>query len=426
MAAHARLSPSSAHRWSSCTASPSEEDGRGDNGNDNARWGTACHLLSETCLLSGKDAREFAGLMVGFPPNRGDEVIFDPLQSGETNFEFMQRIDEDLVNCAQTYIKFVRDLVATSGGTLFVENRLSIEHITGEEGAKGTSDAIIVTANEIITVDLKGGMGKVMAFDDSDPFNPTPNPQLAMYTHAAYVEHGWQGDITHTRMIIVQPRLHHVSEFSMAVPELEAFIAGLSAKAIETRTNPVHVPSSDNCHFCKAKGDCKALRDNVLETTLAAFDDISDALPRTVADIELGALYAKLSMIEGWIEGIRARVMSELSSGRPVAGYKLVAGKRGARQWVDEDQAEATLKAMRLTVNEMYNLKLISPTQAEKLSKAKGDEKAVIGPRSWPKVETMITQPEGKPAIAKSNDPRPALVSAADSFDNIDSVSDLF
>ena len=59
---------------------------------------------------------------------------------------------------------------------------------------------------------------------------------------------------------------------------------------------------------------------------------------------------------------------------------------------------------MRLKVEEMYDLKLISPTNAEKLQKA-----AVIGPRQWTKVQDLIVRPDGKPTVAPESDKRPAL-----------------
>ena len=78
---------------------------------------------------------------------------------------------------------------------------------------------------------------------------------------------------------------------------------------------------------------------------------------------------------------------------------------------------------MRLKVEEMYDLKLISPTTAEKLAKA-----GTIGPRQWPKLQEIIEQPEGKASVAPVSDKRPALKIAAveDEFaDETASIDDL-
>jgi hypothetical protein len=114
-------------------------------------------------------------------------------------------------------------------------------------------------------------------------------------------------------------------------------------------------------------------------------------------------------------------VESELFSGRPVPGYKLVQGKKGNRKWSSESEAEAMLKGFKLKVEEMYDLKLVSPTTAEKLAKA-----GTIGPRQWPKLQGFITQSEGSPSVAPESDKRPALEikPAVDDFENLEPQDD--
>ena len=121
-------------------------------------------------------------------------------------------------------------------------------------------------------------------------------------------------------------------------------------------------------------------------------------------------------LIEAWCKAVRAKVEAELLAGNSVPGFKLVQGRRGARKWADLTAAEQALKAMRLKVEEMYDLSLISPTTAEKLHKA-----GTIGPRQWPKLQTLVVQPEGMPSVAPESDKRPALAvqASADEFDNV-------
>ena len=69
---------------------------------------------------------------------------------------------------------------------------------------------------------------------------------------------------------------------------------------------------------------------------------------------------------------------------------------------------------MRLKKEEMYNFKLISPTQAEKLLKKES-------PRRWTKLEALISRADGKPTIAPEADPRPAhIVNPENDFENVD------
>jgi hypothetical protein len=93
----------------------------------------------------------------------------------------------------------------------------------------------------------------------------------------------------------------------------------------------------------------------------------------------------------------------------------LVAGKRGNRQWANPDEAEKVLREQfRLPVEKAYDLKLISPTSAEKLAKA-----GEIGPRQWAKVIPLIVQKDGAPSVAPAADSRPAITvqPVADAFD---------
>ena len=114
--------------------------------------------------------------------------------------------------------------------------------------------------------------------------------------------------------------------------------------------------------------------------------------------------------------------------------YKLVAGKKGARAWTDAAEAEATLKKMRLKREQMYTESLISPTKAEKLAKAPKAKKgetpppAALGPTQWSKLQTLITQDEGKPSIVLETDPRPPVATALDGFGDVPPAdnSDLF
>jgi hypothetical protein len=125
---------------------------------------------------------------------------------------------------------------------------------------------------------------------------------------------------------------------------------------------------------------------------------------------------AAVGLVEDWCKGIRARVERELLAGNQVDGWKLVQGRKGARKWSSEDEAEQTLRRMKLKVEDMYDLKLISPTTAEKLSKA-----GTIGPRQWPQLQALITQSEGGLSVAPASDKRPAAnpVASADAFEAI-------
>lgn len=374
-------------------------------------------------------------------PALGDEISAD-------GFTFQW--DGDMEWCGQQYVDYVQGL---AGDFTLVEQRVRFGPaigITAEDDGFGTADAIVGKGDELIVGDLKCGRGVEVtagvdrSFEVGGEFEleqapPSPNPQLALYAIGALAElQGLAGDFTTVRLVIVQPRAGGVSEYVLTVAELEEWArsvalpaADLVKRALEFDDAPFDefqglflAPSEKGCKFCAAKATCPALRGEVALTVGASEpatpdEFLDDMQPTGTGPYEasdwLAACLSKVDLIEDWCKAVRAEAERRLCEGQAVPGYKLVAGKKGARAWADDAQAEEVLrKQMRLPVEKAYNLKLISPPQAEKLHKA-GD----IGPRQWPKLQALITQGEGKPHVAPESDPRPAITVAAtaDDFD---------
>lgn len=456
MAYHAKLSPSSAHRWTDCTASIGAQEGIVDGGSVAARLGTCQHQLSAECLEHGHDPQSYLGRKMLFwvhaeSDSNGEdwESAFTDefgLFTGDPAMEFVHEVvvDQDMIDACVSYINFVEQQVATSGATMYVEQRVPIGWITGEardgslladapagaEEASGTSDVVYVTADTLGTIDAKFGRGKVTAYDVIQPARmdvltgePTPevlrmNLQLALYLLGAFKKYGHSG-IKFVKAIIVQPYLKHVSEYGCGIEELLELAEWLKQRAEATRRNPVFAPSFDNCHFCKKKFTCKPREAAAIETALVGFEDVDHAQPRPIRENLLGSLYAKVDMVLDWCKDVQTRVYEELTAGRPVMRndglqYKLVAGKKGSRAWRDEAEAEALMKRMRLRDDVMYSRHLITPAVAEKLAKVKKAKKGEVAPpptlgqTQWKRIEALIHQPDGSPSVALETDPRPA------------------
>lgn len=388
MSAHANRSPSGSAGWLECAGWASDSKG-----SSYADEGTDAHELASICLTEGTDAAAYAGREMSL----GHEV------------------DTEMVGAVQSYLYYVRGVVAATNGTLLVEQRLPIDSITGEEGASGTSDAVILAGSELIVVDLKYGRGVPVAAED--------NTQLQIYALAALREFSLLGDFDTVRMVIHQPRINAVSEWTQTAQELESFAAFVSMRIAVHDANPqARNPGEKQCRWCSNKATCVALAADVVLTVTgkatASMDDFDNVEPaalgaETPGDF-LATAMSKADLIEAWLKAVRAETESRLLAGIPVQGFKLVQGKRGARAWSSEDEAEQTLKAMRIPHDQMYDYSVISPTSAEKLAKA-----GAIGPRQWPKLQGLITQPDGRPSVAPESDKRPALnlSAAADDFD---------
>ena len=399
MSAHAKLSPSGAHRWMACLASVQLEAEYPDSSSEFAAEGTVAHELASECLISGADP----ALLIGKPAT-------------VDGFDFT--IDQTMVDHVKDYMKLVHEYA--EGGELLVEKRVGIGHLTGEDGAGGTSDAIIIKGTEIIIVDLKYGMGVRV---DADA-----NPQLMMYALGALNEYDLVGDFDTVTMVIHQPRLNHVSEYSIPVSEILAFAEEVRTVAKRIASVPsfgsmAHKntggpsldfsewfnPGEKQCKFCKAKATCPALRAEMAEVVGGSADlsDFADLVPQEItsetSDNYLPVAMSKVEIVEQWCKAVRAETERRLLAGQPVTGYKLVEGRAGNRDWKDTKAVEEMMKkTFRMRDDQVYDFKLISPTKAEKVFKE--------NPKRWANLQEQIVRSEGKPSVAPATDKRPEMV----------------
>lgn len=377
MSGHAELAPSAAHRWIRCPGSVPMSKGIGDTGSSYAAEGTWAHKLAEV-RLEGREALtegEIADL-VGLTGETYDTAAMsDP-------------------------VRYYVDYVQALGGDLFTELRLSLTEITGEEGARGTADAVILRGSELVIADLKFGQGvKVDAVE---------NPQLTIYAGAAVRTFAPMMDeeLAQIRLIIIQPRLDHVSEWTLTPAELEARLDAISKAAAEARrematedTAQWHLcPGLPQCRFCPARGRCRELAQFAL--TAAGLPELKSAVPKLDTDM-IGETLGKLDLIQSWIDGMRQVAEEELLKGRRIPGWKLVAGRAGPRKWGDKAAADRVLSEKGVPDSLRFVRELISPTQAEKLAK-----EGKITEEQWQAVQGEITRSEPKPAVVPESDPR--------------------
>ena len=295
MAKHAVKSPSSAKRWMTCPGSLKLSEGRKDTSNEYAEEGTAAHFLGAVCLQGIKNAADYVGQVIELLEDEQGERYedFQELRPAEVKLLSSFIVDEDMARYVQVYVDYVRDLVKSSGGVLFVEVSVPLDHLTGEEGATGTSDAVILASDELIVVDLKFGRGvEVSAIE---------NEQERIYSSGTlrWIEEiiGGTDEIKRVRLAISQPRLSSLpSEWSCTIEELHAFedevrkasaiCDAASAAFHDTRgvrfdtwiDEYLHV-SEEGCRFCKAKATCSKLASHVEESVGTDFENLDKVPP---------------------------------------------------------------------------------------------------------------------------------------------------
>lgn len=420
-AAHSYWSASKFESLMLCPGKIVLEEGAPDNTNSYAAEGTAAHQVLTWALREERPASAYIGRTVHL------DWAGKPCDPDKATYMFA--VDEEMAEHVQTCIDYCLDLKGDDG-VLFADIRVNYSTYLDvpEHTAWGTADVIIARGTELIVVDFKYGRGVEV--------DAEKNPQMSLYGLGALQAYeGLVVDFERVRMAISQPRVKKApSEWDCTVDELEAWARSTARSTVASCENAKAIqvdgeiplnsriwqdtflrPAEKACKFCKAKATCPKLR---AEVARVAFD-ASPATPDEFADQSvakpgaegysdaawISAALSQVDLIEDWCKAIRAEAERRLLAGDKVPGFKVVQGKKGPRQWVDAKAAEETLKTMRVKLEDMYDMKVISPTSAEKLAKA-----GTIGPRQWPKLQGLITQNEGKPHVAPESDPRQALV----------------
>lgn len=375
--AHAKLSASGSAKWSLCPGSVFAEKDYPNTTSPFAEEGTSAHELAEIIL---RDDDEL---------NLGIFSLF-----GVTLPESGVVVTQDMIDYVMIYVNYVKSI----SGELFVEQRVDFSHIAPD--GFGTSDAIVINDTTLTIIDLKYGKGVRVDADN--------NTQGILYALGAVNDYGMLYDIKTINIVIVQPRLDHISEWSIGIDELNRWGERLKQAAELTATeNAPRVPGEKQCQWCKAKATCPALNKLTESTLMTSFDNLETSKPETLTDEQLRIALDNKKLILAWFDAIETIVTDRLTSGNTFNGYKLVAG-RANRAWRDED---ATAQVLLTVLGEamLYTRKIISPAQAEKeLGKSRADL-----------LESLITKPEGAPTLVPESDKRPPVNVSKNDFDII-------
>lgn len=411
--AHAKLSPSKATRWSTCTGSIALEDRypQEDSSSVYADEGTAAHELGASALLSKDqvDCDSYVGIDI-------------KVRNEDGTVRRTFTVDDEMAEYVQVYVDEIRR--RAEGNQLLVEQRVDYSQYIQVDDQTGTADAIVLNYedNVLEVHDLKYGRGVRV--------DAERNKQMMLYALGAYYEYEMLADWEAVRVFVHQPRLDHLDEYEIEIVDLMEFAETmkLAAQAIELgyldgkpllpdelMDMGLLAPSPEACRWCPVKEYCPAMREEVHAEVFDDFEDLDAKDPETMEIDELPQPEI-LELIEIYLKAVRARIQNEALAGHKVKGWKLVAGRRGARKWIKDQVEEAAkkLKNMRFKHDEIYKKELISPTQAMKL--VKGDK------RREKILAEFITQAEGGHSVAPESDKRPAIdiTPVEEDFDNLE------
>lgn len=406
MAKHAFLSASGAPAWLRCEAKPWREEGLPDKTSEYAIEGTRAHAMLEDLLLA-------------YCTNPADFIAKDRERLIESSLEMATHYDPDMAEYVAKTYEYVTSIGVWSN--VYPEQRLSISHITGEEGAEGTADVVIVKGTELTVVDLKYGMGVKVEAEE--------NEQLLIYGAAALKEFDLIGEIKTLKLVISQPRLNFISEWILTVEEVDKRIEAIKEignRILSTKGGGPHllaIPGDKQCRFCKVKATCQEYRAFTFSTVADDFVDLSQssqviekvkaAEVRVVNsdDQHLATCMDAVDLIEQWCKAVRDEVRTRLMQDNFTdTRWKLVKGKAGNRALGGtEDDLIDIADHHGVPVDQLFQKKLQSIPQLEK--QFKKDH-----PVFWAKVEGLIVRTDGQPTMAPASDKRPAINNMVLSF----------
>jgi hypothetical protein len=379
------LNPSSAERWTTCTASPhflrDNADKLPPSGSRFSEEGTTAHAVAAATLLDTD---------IGPTPTP---------------------VDEDMLWHGWNYAEYVNDLRAPQG-MLLVEQKLGLWYMPGRNAIV---DAAVSNPTNLHVVDYKYGEGVAVS--------PENNLQAVIYAKSVGNGLNLAEDFP-VFIHIYQPRGRNAADGPAHVwettwGEIDKLAAQIAEKAFWIlAANPpqytiVFAPSEKACQWCQAKGFCAA-RQAALTSDIEALSVIdsepkSFPLAEALSDEQIAAVLQHGTEIVKWVNGVESYALERMKAGYKYPGHKLVMSRGGNRKWTDEQKAtELLLSQTVLRRDEIVEEKLIGPASVEKLL---GKRKMSV------ELTNLVVKPPGYPTIAPVDDSREEITNVMDEIE---------
>ena len=356
--------------------------------------------------------------------------------------------DVKAVEAIWPYVKSHAALQSKPGHTAFSEQEVEIGKWLGfaEKTCGGTADLVLVTPTELEIADAKFGYRPVgpdglqlRAYAVGAPpllVNPDTGEFLPQFRQLKTV-----------RLTILQPEDSQAIK-SVVYPFEDVIKWAEEVKQVIKAAQDPDAPRvpGDQCTFCPAAAVCPERIQEAGQAVTSMFSDLDapaakapDVRPAAIESVdviedianlqmtkdpkalgpeEIGRVLDLAPLIETYLSDVRKYAHKQISSGKPVPGWKLIEGRRSRRWNQSEEETAAALKKIGLAVGEVYVKKVVTPNQAEGLEKVSGSKKR------RERVAELWSWAEGKPTLAPESDPHPDVREVKQMFNELPEAND--
>lgn len=366
--AHAVLSASSSKRWLNCPPSAKLNAEIPDITTEYAKEGTDAHELAEYKV------NQLLGIKADNPA------------------ENLDYYNQEMEDCTDIYAQYIAEQMSQySSPVVMVEQRIDFSRYV--PGGFGTGDCIIVADDTLTVVDFKYGKGVAVEAEY--------NPQMMLYALGALEMFSILYDINEVKMVIFQPRIENISEFSMSVSDLMSWAENeLKPKAERAAKGEGEFFAGEHCRFCKVKATCRKRAEYNL--AIAKYDF---APPDMLDDSEIEMILERADALTACAADVKEYALSEALKGRKWNGYKVVEG-RSNRKYTDEKMAAAVVK--KAGKDPYSEPKILGITEMTKLLGGKKKFEELLS--------KYVYKPQGKPTLVPVSDKRKEWSAAENDF----------
>jgi len=384
------LNPSSADRWTTCTASP-------------------------RFILENWDKVQSSDTIYNQEGTTAHEVVAAFLQDRQPRpSECPVPVDSDMLWHGWNYMEHVLSCMKP-GGKLLVEMKLPLWYM---KDRNAIVDAAVINDDCLHVIDYKYGAGI--------PVHPENNLQAAIYAFSVGRLRAPIPSAFPVFIHIFQPRGRnsedgpaHIWETTwLDVCKLTQKVSTAASFILEDFSEMTKfAPSEKACQWCPAKGFCTA-RQQSMADGLEVIDHQSTPLPSpgVLSQEQLVRVLTHKKAISSWLDDVEEWAEGFLKGGGTIPGFKLVESRGGNRRWSDPAKAaELLLRDTVLKRAEVISETTISPGAAEKML---GKHKFSV------ELTNLIVKAPGAPTLAPESDKRPAIgASVLEEFEVLDDSS---